>query len=252
MRRRWPFVLVLLPFAARAYVMGPGSILDRVVGHRQELRLSSMVARGTFTFAGEDAKVVASALSLPEGNEVSVPAVVSYKAGGRCRVELQPVSAESNVAVLAVANGGRGAVRVIGPSVSSLKVVAYYACPLLDARGHGDGFGSFLRSIGVDTGRSGYGRVGGMVAYVIGATSRSAPSAALWVEKERFEPLRLTVPEKGGGALDLRFVDFSSPIGGEWHPRLIEVRRGADLLGRFAAEKVEPNARLPDALFSPG
>ncbi len=245
MKRFWPLAVLLLPLAARAYVMGPGSILSRVVAHREEMHLSSMVARGTFTFAGEDAKVVALALKLPEAAEVSVPAVVSYKAGGRCRVELEPTSSDSKAAVPSVSNGGGGSVRVTGPSVSSLKALAYYACPLLDARGDGESLGSFLRSVGVDTSRSGYGRVGGQVAYVIGAKSR----AMLWVEKERFEPLKLTVPEKGGSVLEVRLVDFSSPVGGEWHPRLIEVRRGEELLGRFAAEKVEPNAKVSDALF---
>lgn len=250
MRRLWPLALVLLPLAARAYVMGSGSVLSRVVGHREEMHLASMVARGTFTFAGDDAKAVAAALKLPEAAEVSVRAVVSYKAGGRCRVELEPPSAEAKGAAPAVSNGGGGAVRVTGASVSSLKALAYYACPLLDPRGDGESLGSFLHSVGVDTARSGYGRVGGQVAYVIGGgRARGAPASALWVEKERFEPLKLTVPERGGALLEVRLVDFSSPVGGEWHPRLIEVRRGEALIGRFAAEKVEPNARVPDTLF---
>ena len=248
MRRLWPWALWLLPLAAQGSPPSAGTVLHRVSNRREELQLASLVARGSFTFMGEDAKAVAAALKLPEASEVSAPAVLSYKAGGRCRVELVPGNADASSP--AVSNGGGGTVRVSGADVAALKALATYACPLLDPKGNGESLASFLRSVGVDTSRVTYGRLGNLVvAYVIGGRAKDVGLPTFWAEKDRFEPLRLSVPQKGGGVLDVRLVDYSSPICGEWHPRLIEVRRGDQLLGRFAVEKIEPNARVSETLF---
>jgi len=245
MRRLLPLVLVLLCSAtALAYVLPGEAILKRVAVHRSELKLASLVVQGELTLQGAEASAAAQALGQPEQESLVVPVTITYKLPGRCRIELAPAGVQNPPAGVNV----NGTVRTVGAPLASLKLFAAYVCPLLDQRGGREGLHAYARSVGIDTAKVSYGRQGSTVAYVIGGKARDANVPSLWIEKERFEPLRLGAKD-AAGFVDVRLIDYSSAAAGEWHPRQVELRRAGELLATFSLDKVTPNTSVPDAVF---
>ena len=241
MRRAVPVLLLLAPAAAAAFVMSSWSILRRVSTHREEMELTSLVVRGTFTFQGEAANAAATALKMASAPELSAGGTVTYKMPGRCKVELDAHNGPAPAATYV-----NGNVKTSGPALQAIKAFAQYACPTL-ANPSGDELSSFLKAHGVDTAEATLGRVNGTVAYVIGGRPKEANVPSFWVEKDRFDPLRL-IAKDGDAMEDVKMLDYSSPLSGEWHPRVVELRRGEELT-RFVADKVETNPKLADNLF---
>jgi len=237
--------VVALPMVAQAYILSANAVLRRMAAQRSELQLSSLIVRGQFTFHGEEARQVAAALGRPAADTMTIPAVATYKMPGRCRIELAPPGVPDAPA----ASNVNGALSTAGTKLPSLVAFSTLACPLLDQRGGADGPATFARQSGVDLSKISLGRLNGTIAYVIGGRSRDANVPTLWIEKERFAPLRLVLRDGAGGMRELRLLDYSSPAAGEWHPRVIELRRGEDVQAVFKVDSVEPNARVPDAIF---
>ncbi len=239
--RRKPFAVVaaalLVPAAAAAFVMSAGTVLYRTAKHREDMELSSLVVRGQFTFTGADASAAAAALKLPDVSRLVTEGVITYRLPGRCKVEVGPSSATFV----------NGTVKTAGPAIPAVKSLAADLCPIL-ASPSGDALVSFLKSRGVDTGSATLGRVGGTVCYLVGGKSRDVGVPSIWIEKERLDPLRLVVKD-GQTVEDLRMIDYSSPLAGEWHPRIVELRRGEDLVARFVADSLETNVKLPEGTF---
>ncbi|MBI5548753.1 MAG: hypothetical protein HY901_33135 [Deltaproteobacteria bacterium] len=232
---------LLAPAAAVAFVMSSGQVLHRVARHRAELELSSLVVRGSFTFTGAYAAAAAAALKVPNTGELTSFGTLTYKMPGRCRVEL-----ESRGGLPATAVNVNGNVKTSGPALEPLKAFAADVCPLL-AQPSSEELVSFLRARDVETAPITLGRANGVVSYVIGGRPKDAGVPSFYVEKERFAPLRL-LTRQGEAMQEIRMLDYSSPLLGEWHPRVVEIRRGDDLL-RFVADQVESNAKLPENLF---
>jgi len=235
-------IAVLL--APAGIMLAPGlpasEVLERVAARRAEGELTSLTVRGTFSFQGLDAREAAAALGVAATSELSAPGVVTYKMPGRCRVEVDVDGLE-----LAASNV-RGAVKSSGPSLGSLWSFAARVCPLL-AQPSTEELLAFVRARGVDTSQVSLGRIDGVAAYVLGSRPRRAGSPSFWVEKEQLDPLRL-VSRDGGRVEDVLLLDYSSPLAREWHPRVVEIRRGKSLT-RFSAETLEANAEVPDTLF---
>lgn len=233
--------LLAIPAGAHAYLLSAGAVLHKIAAHRRTLQLSTMVVKGELTLHGAEAAVAARALGLPEGSPLSVPATAFYKLPGRCRVELQAAPGGEAIAVSNV----NGKLSASGPALASLRAFAAYVCPLLDGR---EGISELARGAGIDTSVVALGRTNGVVAYVVGARPRETGVPSLWVEKDRFEPLRL-VAKEGGGLREIQLIDYSSALAGEWHPRVVEIRQGAELTARFSLEKIEANGKLSDVVF---
>jgi hypothetical protein len=254
-----------LAASAAAYVPPAPAILKRVVQKRDDLKLSALEVRGSATFAGETARRVAALSGAPAagggpagagpGTAVpapGTPAVLALKVPGRCRLELQR---EGGAAADRPSVSLRGA-RLTGhrglEAVPAARALVEALCTLLGERGAGPPeperpLAQALANRGVSLTEVALGRVGGRIAWVLGGRSQDARPQA-WVDKTTFQPLRL-VATVAGTPLDVRLVDFGSPVGGDAFPRAIEVWAGEELQLRFTAERVTQNPRLADALF---
>ncbi len=253
-RRRLAAVAVAVAVAspAAAYLPPATAILRRLAQRRAEVGLDSMEVRGTLALSGEGARRVAAAAGLSlSGPELTSPAVLLVKVPGRCRLELAPdaVAAASRPAVSV--RGGR-AVGLRGlADVPAAQALVEAVCILLGEKGAGGepdrAIGRRLASQGIAIGNVALGRLGGRVAWVLGGRPREAQPQA-WVDKQTFQPIRL-VAALGGAQRDVRFLDFGSPAAGQAFPHVVEVWNGSDLEARFTAERLTPNARIPDTAF---
>jgi hypothetical protein len=106
-----------------------------------------------------------------------------------------------------------------------------------------------LQSLGIATRTTSLARFGGEVAYVLGELEEGKPQ--FWVYKDGFRPARVRWKEKTGPAWDVRFIDYVSPVTGEWMPRSLEVWRDGQRVVRFTANKADTRTALPDKLFTP-
>jgi hypothetical protein len=245
MKRALILALVLVPTAAQAYLMPSDSILRRMGSHRRNLQLGSLVVSGKFSLDGDSARAVAAAWGLAETDALSVPATVTYKMPGRCRVELEAQPGKEAPA----ASNVNGRVSTAGPEVPALRQFAENVCPLLSQQGGTDGPMSLAKAAGINLSRVELGRAqGNVVSYVLGGRSKTGVVPSLWIEKERFAPLRL-IAKAGGGYVEARLIDYSSAVSGEWHPRIVELYRGEERTGRFVAERAQPNVKVSDAVF---
>jgi len=236
---------------ALAYFLPTAVVLKRLAQRREELALASLEVRGTLSASGEaSTQVAASAGLTPSGPELLVPAVLSIKAPGRCRLELFPPSATGERAYVATGHGrvvgGRGLERVPA-AVAMLKAT----CALLGVRAGGPdpgrAYADELSRVGVSLTEEYLGQMGGRVSYVLGAQPQEKRPQA-WIDKQSFQPVRL-VAMLAGPLVDVRFLDFGSPVGGDAFPRAVEVRDQAGLALRLTAEKLAANPRIADALF---
>jgi hypothetical protein len=225
--------------AALAYVLPMGSILRRMIERRDDAKLGALAVQGTVVIGPALAKD-AGALGLSVG--ASAGGKVAIRLPGRCRLEL---SAEGRSAAAVMAAGKR---RAEGPAIEALGVAVEALCELLavsSAKGEGRaGLERHLRQRGVDP-KTTLGRLGGQVAYVIGARS----DGQAWVYKDTFQPARLRYTDAQGGRWDVRLLSFGSPVAADLFPRIFEVHRNDELALRFTALSADPKANLPDTLF---
>lgn len=235
-------VVVALPVSVYAYLPGGPAVLKRMAAVREELQLRSLVVRGEMTFEGEEAGVLSKALNLESRDALTVPAVVSYKMPGHCRVAVMK-GGQGGEAAAAVR--AQGAVSAVGPALASLKTFAAQVCELLDPRGGADGVVAWAKEQGIDAAKVNLGRMDGEVAYVVGARAKDANVPSLWVDKDLFSPIKL-VTREGSTWREVRLKDYSSAAAGQWHPRVVEIRRDGQVRARFVAERAEPNAHVAD------
>jgi hypothetical protein len=111
---------------------------------------------------------------------------------------------------------------------------------------------SALRSAGVDTTMVSLGRQGDNVAYIIGARPFEPDKPQVWLSKSSLEPLKTIVFDKSKSPpsrVETRFIDFGSPVGGDYLPAVIEVYRDGKRVRRAELNKVSVNHALPETLF---
>lgn len=227
--------------AAFAYVLPAYSILRRMVDLREELKLGNVQLKGTATVAAGDG---ASALGGAGDKDLQAEAVVSMKVPGRCRFEVRVPEGNTAASVYA---GGKSAAQ--GAEIGALTEAVEQICPILGSRGGRDGVEQHLRRLGVDTKRSSLARFGSRIVYVIGSREEGKPQ--FWVYKDTFLPARVLYTENGA-QWDVRFLDFGSPVAGNWFPRVVEVWKDGQPALKFTALEANGNARLDDALFGGG
>jgi hypothetical protein len=251
--RRAALLLGLVAAApALAYVPPVGAILRRLGLKREELALQSLEVRGTLLLNGETARAAAQSTGLPlTGDELSVPALLSFKMPGRCRIELLPAQAAEAERPVVVSRsrrvtGAKGLDRV--PAAVSLvqglcATIGERPTGATPERTYADAFGH----LGVALNEVHFGRFAGRIAYVVGGRPADAKPLA-WIDKQTYQPIRL-VSGPAGALVDVRLLDYGSPAGGDWFPRAVEVYKGADLQARFTTEKASANPKVADSLF---
>jgi hypothetical protein len=261
--------LLLPAFAALAYLLPPSAVLKRLAQKREEVAAPSMEVRGLLVAGGEAGRALAAAAGLPAAGspgsgapapdgDVSLVAVISIKAPGRCRLELAPPGAAGapgpaspERAWIAVGrgrlSGARGLDR-ISPVVALVRGLCALLGPRASGADPGRAWAEELSRLGVSLGDESLGRAGARVAYVLGAAQPRERKPQVWIDKQSWQPLRLVAP-LSGALDDVRLLDFGSVVGGDLFPQTVEVRQDGALALRFATEKVAANPRIPDALF---
>jgi hypothetical protein len=237
---------------AAAYILPVPGILKRMGERRAALSLDALEVQGSLAGRGAAAERLAAASGIRVvGPEVSVPARFLAKIPGRCRLEVarsdQP---EAERAFVAVRDG-----KLSGPLADLPAAAAFVraACTLLAGPTAGDPtdvYAAALGKRGVALGDVSLGRFDGRIAYVIGGREKQA-KPLLYVEKDGFQPLRLVAAE-GADLVDVRFLGWGSPTGGDWFPRAAEVWAKDALSLRFSTEKATSNPKLAEPLFPAG
>jgi hypothetical protein len=233
---------------ARAYVLPATSVVKKAAERRATLEVTSVEVTGALELHGA-ARSRLGALTPSGDAPLAVAARIAVKTAGRARLELQPADlADAQRPFAAVRDervSGQGGLEAT-PAATVL--VRALAALLATPRGEeGRPLAEALIRRGVKLDDATLGRFNGRLAYVVGGKSAD-PGPLLYVDKETFMPLRLEVVE-GGTRLDVRLLDWASPIGGDWFPRAVEVWDGPTLLLRFTTEKAAANLKLPDAQF---
>lgn len=242
MKRLLLVCLLGLAGTAAAYVLPGGAILRRLVEAREELHLSGARVEGTLFFSG--GAMVELATELPE---YRTDAVFLLRVPGRCR--LDATTPDTKPLSVTLSQGKR---HVDGPAVAALTYAVQEVCALLALRSSSESdarsaLEQHLRSLKVDTHDTSLGRVGGQVAYVLGAGKPN--DGQLWVFKDSFLPARVRFTDERGAVWEVRFVDFASPATGTWFPRQLEVSRGSELQVRFTTVRGDNRANVPEKLF---
>jgi hypothetical protein len=234
---------------ALAYVLPGASIARRMADKRDDLHLSGLRVDGTAVFSGGASSQAAEVLGLAMGRpEVQAEMTVWMKVPGRCRIDVGSVDGTRTAVV-----SSQGRTRVDGAELSPLAAALEPLCALLAVRSggpEGSAAGAVLRyarSQKVETGTTSLDRLGNQVAYVLGAPGEGQPQ--LWVYKETFLPARFISKDARGTLWDVRFLDFGSPVAGDWFPRQVEVYRGDELTLRFSATRADGRAAVSDKLF---
>lgn len=240
---------------ALAYLLPPTAVLKRLAQRREALAAPAMEVRGTLHAEGEAGRALAAAAGLsPTGGGVSVPAVLSVKAPGRCRLDLLPAEGAGAGAERAWVAIGRG--RVAGARglerVPEVGALLRGTCLLLGQRATGADPGQVyaqeLARLGVSLTEESLGRSGSRVAYVLGASQPREARPQVWIDKQGWQPIRLIAPLTGP-LDDVRLLDFGSVAGGDLFPGAVEVRRDGAIALRLATERVVPNPKIADTLF---
>jgi hypothetical protein len=226
---------------ALSYIL-PATAILRLAARKRAEAVPVVELRGTFT----------------TGETPPTPAALLVK-NGRCRFELQPAplapGAPAAPRPYAVVRGGRVAAQRGLEALPSAAALAEGACALL-APGSPEAFGQALAARGVNVQEVALARDGARVAHVLG-TRAAEPRPTVTFDKQTNEPLRLAA-ELAGAFREVRLGEWppppekekgATPAPADLFPRAIEVHGAEGLEGRFAIDRVTPNAKLPDASF---
>jgi hypothetical protein len=248
LRRVAAVLAVVAAIPALAYVLPVPGILRRMGERRAALNLDALEVQGSLAGRGPLADRLAAAAGIRPAVEVSVAARFLAKVPGRCRLEvLREGVAEADRVFVAIRDG-----KLSGPlaDVPAAAAALRAACTLLAGPTAGDAtpiYSAALGRRGVALTDVNLGRFDGRLAYVIGGREKEA-KPLLFVDKDGFQPLRLVAPE-GPDLVDVRFLGWGSPTGGDWFPRALEAWTRDSLALRLSAERASANPRLADALF---
>jgi hypothetical protein len=182
-----------------------------------------------------------------EGGRLAVTQRVSYKRPGRFRSEirgsgLERIYVASNEESLTILDG-----RIVSQKSDILDRYKDLFClrqrkELVD----------HLRYLGLDPAVESYGRNGKSVVYVIGAVYPAKRPPQLWVDKERFLPVRWLLPEASGAGGESRvafhYEDWRRLDGGQY-PGVIKVYHGGELIRKMEALSFAADPSLPAELF---
>jgi hypothetical protein len=111
-----------------------------------------------------------------------------------------------------------------------------------------------LKSLGINTEVTSYSRFDGRVAIVVGSKPWETDQPQAWFDKETLLPVRIVSFVKGAdGApvrVDVRYLGWGSPVGGNWYPASIELWRNDRLVRRSVTQSVDRNIAVEPAMFA--
>jgi len=88
----------------------------------------------------------------------------------------------------------------------------------------------------------------GRIAVILGAKAWEGDKPQLWIDKDRFLPLRLIFRD-GKSVVDLQWSDWGGKTSGNGVPALFEVYKDGALIERCEVVESKPGASIPDNLF---
>ena len=109
-----------------------------------------------------------------------------------------------------------------------------------------------IKKFGVDIEKRRMGRFDDKIGFAVGVEKPDEKLPAIWFDRRSFRPIRFVdYREKDGKIqeIDLRFIDYSSPVSGEWYPRLIEKYVNSKLVERREIISIKINPSLDEKLF---
>jgi hypothetical protein len=111
---------------------------------------------------------------------------------------------------------------------------------------------AMLKAAGIDTSVVALGHQGDTVAYIIGARAFETEKPQVWLYKPGMQPLKTILIDKSKttpSRIETRFIDFGSPVGGDYFPSVIEVYRDGKRVRRAELSSLSVNQSLPETLF---
>jgi hypothetical protein len=251
LRRAAAALALAAALPALAYVLPVPGILRRMGERRAALNLDALEVRGSLAGRGALADRLAAAGGVRTASEVTVAVRFLAKVPGRCRLEVvREGLPEADRVFVAVRDG-----RLAGPlaDVPAAAAAVRAACTLLAGPTAGDAtpvYSAALGRRGIALGEVNLGRFDGRIAYVVGGREKDT-KPLLFVDKDGFQPLRLVATE-GPELVDVRFLGWGSPMGGDWFPRALEAWTKETLALRFSTERATANPKLAEILFPQG
>jgi hypothetical protein len=213
---------------------------------RDELPFASLKVDGGLTFTHLAAAQAASLGSGSPRSEPQLDASILLKLPGRCRLEASSPDGSRSAAIWS-----HGKKRSEGQPIPAMMVALEQICPLLAVRSSSEAdsrtsIERHVRSLKADVRNASLARLGNQIAYVLGNPAEGQPQ--LWVYKDVFLPARVRWSETDG-PWDIRFLDYGSPVTGEWFPRVFELYRSGELVLRFTGFRADPKVQLSEKLF---
>lgn len=243
---------------ALGYLLPAKGILKRVAEKREDQQLRTFEVKATFTASGPAAQQLSQASGLPLTSPanadpaLAAPALLTVKAPGRCKLELLPAGVAgadrpSVTSKYGQLSGTRGLDAL--PAAAGL---VNGVCAVLAERGVGAdpdvAYAKSLARVGVPVEPVALGRFDGKLAYVLGAQPWDATRPQAWVDKSTFEPARVIL-KSGAALVDVRLLDFGSPVANDWFPRAVEAAVDGQVQVKLETERVVANPKVPDAIF---
>ena len=106
-----------------------------------------------------------------------------------------------------------------------------------------------LKEFGIDTNSVGFGRANGIIVYIIGAKRKDNPLPQIWIDKERFIPIKLIAMDKENSRwFEIEFLDYRL-VDGFWYPFIINFFSDKKLVQTFIATDIFINSQISDHIF---
>jgi hypothetical protein len=157
--------------------------------------------------------------------------------------------------VVEIRTEGRSVLKVPGqPDKAGKAGVDVLLDTLGTAVADGDRLLTALKALGINTEVTSFARFDGRVALLIGSKPWETDRPQAWFDKENLLPMRVvTLAKEADGTptrVDVRYLGWGSPVGGNWYPASVEVWRGDKLVRRSVTQSVERNGAVDPGLFA--
>jgi hypothetical protein len=137
---------------------------------------------------------------------------------------------------------------------AGVDVLVDLLAPLAPASASAEQMLASLKALGINTEVTSFARFDGRVAILVGSKPWQTDQPQVWFDKDTLLPVRIVTFARGSDGnpvkLDVRYLGWGSPVGGNWYPGSIEVWRGEKLVRRSVTQNVDRDGAVDTALFS--
>jgi hypothetical protein len=137
---------------------------------------------------------------------------------------------------------------------AGVDVLVDVLAPLAPASASAEQLLAALKALGINTEVTSFARFDGRVAILVGSKPWQTDQPQVWFDKDTLLPVRVVTFGKGsdGGPVkvDVRYLGWGSPVGGNWYPGSIEIWRGDKLVRRSVTQSVDRDGTLDASVFS--